>query len=132
MWTFTDGNGNKTTANQNIIVTGLTFAGFYSPVGGTNGTCQQPLTSANLGSVLPTKFDIFCGTNPITSGTPPIVQIQAYAKNCTPSTNVVTQPAAYQNNWHYNWDTTGFAKGTYKVIVVLPDGSSQYYFVSLK
>jgi hypothetical protein len=131
-WTFTDGNGNKTTAKQNIIVTGLSFAGFYSPVGGTNGTCQQPLASANLGSVLPTKFDMYCGTNLITSGTPPIVQIQAYAKNCTPSTNVVTQPAAYQNTWHYNWDTTGFAKGTYKVIVVLPDGSSQYYFVSLK
>jgi hypothetical protein len=134
-WTFTDGNGNKTTANQTIIVTGgLTFAGFYSPVGGTGGGCSQPppLLTQNGGSILPIKFDIFCGTNLITSGTPPIVQIQAYAKNCTPSTNVVTQPAAYQNNWHFNWDTSGFAKGTYKVIVVLPDGSLQYFFVGLK
>jgi hypothetical protein len=131
-WSFSDGHGNTTTANQNIILIGLSFAGFYSPVGGTNGTCSSPLTSANLGSVLPIKFDIFCGTNPITSGPPPIVQIQAYAKNCNPGTNVVTQAAQYQNNWHYNWDTTSFGKGVYKVIVVLPDGSSQYFFVSLK
>jgi hypothetical protein len=131
-WTFSDGNGNTTTANQNIILTGLTFSGFFSPIAGTGGTCSSPLRTINQGSIIPIKFDMSCGSTLVTGGTPPIVQIQAYAKNCTPGGDVVTQPAQFQNDWHYNWDTTGFAKGVYKVIVVLPDGSSQYAFVSLK
>jgi hypothetical protein len=130
-WSFSDGNGNTTTAKQNIILSGLSFAGFYSPVGGTGGTCSSPLTTANRGNSLPIKFDMFCGTNLITSGTPPLVQIQAYAKNCNPGIDVVSQPAQYQNTWHYNWNTTN-APGVYKVIVVLPDGSSHYFFVSVK
>lgn len=131
-WTFNDGNGNSTTANQNIVVTGLSFQGFYSPVAGTGGSCSSPLVTQNGGSILPIKFDIYCGSTLIIGGTPPVVQIQAYSKNCTPGSDVVTQPAVYQNNWHYNWDTSGIAKGVYKVIVVLPDSSSQYFFVSIK
>lgn len=131
-WTFSDGNGNTTTANQNIIITGLTFSGFFSPIAGTGGTCSSPLRTINEGSIIPIKFDMSCGSTLITGGTPPIVQVQAYAKNCTPGGDLITQPAQFQNDWHYNWDTSGFAKGVYKVIVVLPDGSSQYAFVSLK
>jgi hypothetical protein len=33
-WTFDDGNGNTTTANQSITISTLSFMGFYSPIGG--------------------------------------------------------------------------------------------------
>jgi hypothetical protein len=132
-WTFDDGNGNKTTATQRIIVTGLTFVGFYSPIGGTNGSCASPLRTINQGSVNPIKFDLFCGSQLITGGTPPLVRIQPYSTgNCTPGADLVDTNAVYQNDWHYNWDTTSWAKGVYKVTVVLPDGSQQFVFVKIK
>src|SRR5262249_13673003 len=52
-WTFDDGNGNKTTATQRIIVTGLTFTGFYSPIAAINGSCGSPARTINQGSVSP-------------------------------------------------------------------------------
>jgi hypothetical protein len=131
-WTFDDGNGNKTNATQRVIITGLTFTGFYSPIAGINGTCQAPVRTINQGSVNPIKFDIFCGGTAVTAGTPPVVKIQAYSSNCTPGAELVVVNAVYQNDWHYNWDTTGWAKGVYKVTVVLPDGTQQFVFVRIK
>jgi len=130
-WKFDDGNGNVTTATQNVIVSGLSFAGFYSPIAGANGSCTQPVQNIKAGSVEPIKFDIQCGSTVITGGTPPVVLIQAYS-NCTPGANLVNVNATYQNNWHYNWDTSGWAKGIYKVIVVLPDGTSRFVFLKLQ
>jgi hypothetical protein len=129
-WTFNDGNGNIVTAKQNVTLTALNFQGFYSPIGGTNGSCSAPFVSINQGSKIPIKFDMSCGTTFITSGTPPQVLIQAY-NNCTAGNTLVNVNAVYQNNWHYNWDTSGWAKGIYKVIVVLPDGTSHFVFVKL-
>jgi hypothetical protein len=131
-WTFNDGNGNTTTATQNVILGGLTFKGFYPPIGGTGGTCDQPVVTANKGSVVPIKFDISCGSTPIISGTPPRVKIQAYSNNCVAGANLVDVNAVYQNDWHFNWDTSAVKQGTYKVVVVLPDGTSQFVFVKLK
>jgi hypothetical protein len=131
-WTFDDGNGNKTTANQNITISPLTFAGFYSPINGTNGTCAAPLRTINQGSIVPIKFDIRCGSTLVTGGLPPVVKIQAYSSNCTPGSEVISVNAEYQNDWHYNWDTTGWAKGVYRVIVILPDGTSRDVFVKVK
>jgi hypothetical protein len=131
VWKFDDGNGNVTFANQNVILTGLTFEGFYSPISGTNGTCSSPLRTINQGSVIPIKFDMLCGGTLITGGTPPVVKIQLWSK-CAFVSEPVSVNAVYQNNWHFNWDTTGWAKGVYKVIVILPDGSSDYVFVNLK
>jgi hypothetical protein len=131
-WTFNDGNGNTTTATQNVTLGGLTFKGFYAPIGGAGGTCDQPVVTANKGSVVPIKFDISCGSTLITSGTPPRVKIQAYSNNCVAGASLADVNAVYQNDWHFNWDTTGWAKGTYKVLVVMPDGSSQFVFVKLK
>jgi hypothetical protein len=129
-WTFSDGNGNSTTANQTVIVTGLGFQGFYSPIGTVANTCTTPVV-VNQGSVEPIKFEVFCGSTLITDGTPPVVEIQLF-NNCSFVSQPVTVNAVYQNNWHYNWDTTGWAKGVYKVIVILPDGSNQYVFVKIK
>jgi len=131
-WTFDDGNGNKTTADQNITISTLSFVGFYAPISGTNGTCAAPLRTINQGSIIPVKFDTKCGSTLITGGTPPVVKIQAYSNTCAPGTELVSVNAVYQNNWHYNWDTSGWAKGVYRVVVILPDGTSQYVFVKLK
>jgi len=130
-WTFTDGNGNTTVATQNVTVAGLSFLGFYSPISGTGGTCSSTLRTINQGSVIPIKFDLQCGSTLLTSGTPPVVLIQAY-KGCTPGAQLVNANATYQNVWHFNWDTTGWSKGVYKVTVILPDGTTQIVFVTLK
>ena len=44
----------------------------------------------------------------------------------------ISVSAVYLNDWHYNWDTSPWAKGIYKVIVILPDGTTKYAFVRLK
>ena len=129
-WSFNDGNGNVVTAKQNVTLTAINFQGFYPPIGGTNGSCSSPFVSINQGSKIPIKFDMLCGTTYITSGTPPQVLIQSY-NNCTAGATLVNVNAVYQNNWHYNWDTSGWAKGVYKVIVILPDGTSHFVFVKL-
>jgi hypothetical protein len=131
LWTFSDGNGNTNTATQNVILTGLTFSGFYSPIGGTGGTCSSPNVTINTGSKIPIKFDLACGSTPITTGTPPQVIIQSYSNNCKAGSTNVNVMAVYQNVWHYNWDSSGWAKGTYKVLVTMPDGSSQFVFIKL-
>ncbi|HTL17138.1 MAG TPA: PxKF domain-containing protein [Patescibacteria group bacterium] len=130
-WTFDDGNGNVTIAKQNVILNGFSFLGFYAPINGTGGTCKLPLQTINAGSVIPIKFDMLCGSTYITTGTPPVVKIQSWV-NCAEVNEPVSVNAVYQNDWHFNWDTTGWAKGIYKVIVILPDGTSQFVFVKLK
>jgi hypothetical protein len=130
-WTFDDHHGNVSSATQNVIVGGLTFAGFYPPIGTLGGTCTSNLVTVNRGSILPIKFDMSCGTNLITSGQPPAVNIQPY-NSCTPGADVVETNSVYQNDWHFNWDTSGYAKGVYKVTVVLPDNSKPFVFVKVK
>jgi hypothetical protein len=130
IWTFNDGNGNSTTATQNVTVAGLTFKGFYSPIGTVSNLCSAPVV-INQGSVAPFKFDVFCGASPVTTGQPPIVKIQVW-NGCVQGAEPVSVNAVYQNDWHYNWDTTGWAKGIYKIIVVMPDQSTRHVFVKLK
>jgi len=133
-WTFTDAAGNATNVVQPVVNGGLTFTGFYAPIGTVSNSCTQPsVVVVNRGSVAPIKFDVFCGATKITGGTPPTVDIQPAANDCSltgTNTNVI---AEYQNNWHYNWDTTGWPKGTYKVTVNLQDGITKpYVFIKIK
>jgi len=129
-WTFSDGNGNSTTANQNVTLTGLTFKGFYSPIGTVSNLCTSPVV-INQGSVAPIKFDMLCGSSVVTTGQPPIVKIQVW-NGCVQGAEPVSANAVFQNDWHYNWDTSGWAKGIYKVLVVLPDQTTRHVFVKLK
>jgi hypothetical protein len=129
-WRFDDGNGNVSTANQRVIITGPTITGFYSPIGGNGGTCSKAFVTVNGGSILPIKFDMLCGGSYITSGPPPVVKVQSWS-NCAFTSEPVSVNAVYQNNWHFNWDTSGYAKGIYKVIVIAPGGSSQFVFVKI-
>ncbi|HEX5221518.1 MAG TPA: HYR domain-containing protein [Verrucomicrobiae bacterium] len=130
-WTFNDGNGNVATANQTVIVNGLTFKGFYPPINGTGGSCSSPLVTKTTTSSLPIKFDLKCGNSFITGGTPPVVRIQSYT-NCVAGEEIVVADAVYQNDWHYNWNVAGRSGGTYKITIDMPDGSSQFVFVKLK
>ena len=131
-WTFTDAAGNSSTTYQTGIVAGLTFTGFFAPINGVGGTCATPLVTKAPSSSLPIKFDIHCGTTPITGGTPPIVRIQAYGANCVAGAEIVVTNAVYQNDWHYNWNVANRIGGIYKITIQLPDGTSQYVFVKLK
>lgn len=134
VWTFNDGRGNTSTANQKVVISGLTFVGFYAPLAAPNGgTCLIPAKVVKLGSVVPIKFDLKCGSTLLTSGPGPKVKVQRY-EGCTPSELVLDVNAAYQNVWHANWDTSapGLAKGIYKIFVELPDGSTPFVFVNLK
>lgn len=133
-WTFNDGNGNSSTASQTVTLAGLTFTGFYSPINGTGGSWDSPLRNINKGSNIPIKFDQFCGSTPITGGTPPVVRIQYWATS-TSSSTLDTLNAVYQNDWHVNWDTTlaKYGKGKYKIVVTLSDGvTQQYAWVNLR
>jgi hypothetical protein len=129
-WTFSDGNGNSSTANQTVNMGSLNFTGFYSPISTVSNLCTAPVV-VNQGSVLPIKFDVLCGSTPITAGPAPTVKIQLWT-GCSFVNEPISVSATYQNNWHYNWDTTPWAKGIYKVIVILQDGTSKYAFVRLK
>jgi hypothetical protein len=131
-WTFNDGNGNSTTATQKIIVTGLTFVGFYAPINGLNGTCSSPQCVQICGNTIPIKFDMKCGSSYVKSGTAPVVKIQSYSNNCVQTAELVSANAVYQNGWCYNWNTSKCAKGIYRVVVVLPDGTTSSVFIRLK
>lgn len=131
-WKFDDGNGNVSTATQTVILGTLNFTGFSSPISGTGGSCSSPFITVNRGSVLPIKFSFACGSTQITTGQPPLVKILPYSNNCVAGADIINANAVYQNDWHYNWDTSPYGKGTYKVIVILPDGSSQFVFVKVK
>ncbi len=128
-WTFNDGNGNSSTANQTVVVTSLTFKGFYSPVGTVNNTINNPVTRT-AGASFPLKWDMLCGTSPITGGTPPTVDIQ----KVSPSVGSITPLVAeYQNDWHINWPTPSATRNDiYKATVNLPDGSKAVLFVKFK
>lgn len=133
-WTFTDAAGNSSTANQKVTISGYTFVGFYSPINGSGGTCANIARNVNGGSSVPIKFDFKCGSSYITStsGTPkPTVKIQRWSSNCA-MISEQSFTADYQNDWHVNWDTSSAPKGIYKIIVILPDNSSNYVFINLK
>ena len=130
-WTFTDAAGNSSTAYQTGIVAGLTFKGFYSPIGTVSNTCSTAVCK-NWGRTLPIKFDMFCGTSKVAGGQPPVVKIQRM-KNCQPYGTPLIVNAMYLNYWHYNWSTAGCEKdGTYKITVTMPDGQSPYVFIKIK
>jgi hypothetical protein len=134
-WSFTDSKGNVTTATQRVIISGYTFVGFHAPINGVGGSCSSIVKEINMGSTVPIKFDFKCGSTFITSGPKPIVKVQRFSNSCGFLSEPISLPAEYNNDWHINWNTSGWwgaSKGIYKIIVVLPDGSSHFVFVKVK
>lgn len=134
-WTFDDGNGNRSTSTQTVIVTGLDFHGFYPPIAGTGGTCSAPLRTANLGNNLPIKFDVACGGQSVNSGRPTL-SIERSVQPNQPCGTLMTIGGGdfvpVGNEWHFNWDTSGQVKGTYRLTATLQDGSKQSVWIKLK
>ncbi len=132
-WTFNDGNGNISAASQTVIVTGLTFNGFYSPIGGTGGSCKVPLRTANLGNNLPVKFDETCGGSPYLAGKPTL-SIEKADADCVLTLVAAVDFTLVGNEWHFNWDTGsgGVTRGTYKLTATLQDGSTRFVWIKLK
>ena len=130
-WTFTDSQGNSTTANQKVVIAAYEFVGFYAPLGTIGGDCSSTAKDINVGSKTPVKFDFKCSNSAVTTGTPPVVKIQRWSASCGFVNEPISVDAEYQNDWHINWDSTGWQKGVYKIIAVLPDGTSHYVFVRL-
>ena len=131
-WTFNDGNGNTSTAIQKVIVTGLTFHGFYSPIGGTGGSCGSPLRTVNQGGNLPVKFDVTCANSPYVTGRPTLL-IEKSNAQCTSLTSVSGGDfQLVSGEWHFNWDTSSQVRGTYKLTAILQDGSRQSVWIKLK
>jgi hypothetical protein len=133
-WTFNDGHGNTSIANQTVIIPGLTFHGFYSPIGGTDGSCGSPLRTANLGNNLPVKFDVECAGSRVVTGTP-MLSIEKSDASCTSLTPVGGGNfTLVGNEWHFNWATGsgGTTKGTYKLTATLQDGTKRFVWIKLK
>jgi hypothetical protein len=133
VWTFNDGNGNTSTATQKVIVTGLTFQGFYSPVGTANNTVNNPVTRT-AGASFPLKWDMLCGTTPLSGGTPPTVDIQKVLTKVPLTLGSPSRLTAdFLNDWHINWPTPNATKNDiYRATVNLPDGSKGFVFVIFK
>jgi len=90
-WTFDDGNGNVSTATQRVIINSLTsrillaHRWHWAVVAAQN----QIVETINSGSKNPIKFDIKCGNNLITTGTPPTVSIQNWTGCPPPATHPI-------------------------------------------
>jgi hypothetical protein len=133
VWTFNDGNGNSSTSTQKVVISGMTFVGFYAPIGTSGGFCDRAAKNIKSGSVIPIKFDVKCGSTLVTTGPAPTVRVEKWnSSTCTVEIEFPSMNAEYQNYWHANWDTSGLFPGLYKIIVRLSDGSEPYVFVNLK
>ena len=133
--TATDTNGCTVSCQFKVYVQPISFAGFYSPIGGadaTGGSCQAPLRTFKLGNVVPVKFDMSCDGVPVTSGAPTIT-----IQSCTGNFNFQGPFKLVNNQWHFNIDSTvigtsGNFAGTYRVTATLPDGSSHSTYIQYK
>jgi hypothetical protein len=130
--TVTDGDPVRpNTATCTFMATrqALKFQGFFSPINCSGGSCSSPVYSAERGKVIPIKFKTTCNGSTYSSGQPPTFRVVKCATGQTVSAGQVKLVA---NEWHGNWDTTGFAKGNYILIVTLQDGTEKSVSIKLK
>jgi hypothetical protein len=130
--TATASDGSQATCTFNATRGGLTFVGFSSPLSGPVGTCTAPAKSIKQGSNTPIKFDTKCGSSFYTGGPTPRIQVQAIdPATCLPTNTPINALATLQaNDWHFNWNATN-ALGTYKVIAILQDGTTNFTYVAI-
>jgi hypothetical protein len=106
----------------------LTFSGFFAPINGVGGECENALRTIKKGSNVPVKFTTSCGTELNFSGQPTIE-----VRPCSGGEPVASGPfKIVANAWHFNWDTSIVQTGTYRLIVTLQDGSQKEAVVRIK
>ena len=124
----------------------LEFAGFLSPIGGsdaTGGSFASPLRTFKMGSTVPVKFTASSGGSPVLTGVHTLQAVKySDATTSTPSIDATPQDAATTGNrfrltdgqWQFNLDTkaTGMSVGIWQLIVTLSDGSRHRVWIQLK
>lgn len=127
--TATDQAGNATNCTFYVYRTPDTFSGFFSPIGGSGGSCASPFVIIKQSTVnknLPVKFNDFCnGATP--AGPNPTMSIYDCAGNLVTS-GVFSQQSSV---WHFNWAASSVPLGTYQLVATLQDGSQQFVWVEL-
>jgi hypothetical protein len=127
--TVNDEAGNEGTCSF-LAVRSLDFQGFQSPINGTGGTCSSPIRTLNRGSNLPVKFRTTCDGTNVDTGTPPYVRVYSCLNLSQPITEGSFQIVS--NVWHFNWDTTQVAPGTYLIRAYLQDGTIREAYIRLR
>ena len=131
-WTFSDGNGNTVTAGQKVVVGSFVFKGFKSPINGAGGSCALPRRTITRGSNIPVKFEVECGDSSVVTGTPTLSIEKSDAKCSTLTAVGGGSFTLVGNEWHFNWDTSGLAKATYKLTATVQNGSKRTVWIRLK
>ena len=131
-WTFTDAAGNSSYANQTVTVAGYKFEGFESPINGTGGSYAVPLRSFITGCSLPIAFDFVCGSSYLCTGTPTYAIYKASSATSLTLLRSGNFTLSGSKDWLYNWNTKGVAKGVYKIVATLQNGTTAEVFISLK
>jgi hypothetical protein len=86
------------------------------------------LRTIKRGSDIPIKFSTTCAGSIAVAGIPTFQIVKC-------SSGQVMSGGSFKlvsHVWHANWDTAGFAKGVYEVLVTLQDGTSRSAFLELK
>jgi hypothetical protein len=136
--TANDKAGNSNEASNSYKVLGWDFRGFYQPV--DMGTT---LNTAKGGSTVPFKFELFAGSNELTSTTYVNQPLKATKVNCdsgatedtiellaTGGTSLRYDTTGGQ--YIYNWQTPKQAGACYNVTITANDGSSKTAHFKLK
>jgi len=138
-WTFNDGNGNTSTATQTVVIKGLTFDGFYSPINGVGGSYASPvLKGIARGCTVPVKFESECEGGHYRTAVPTVPTLSLLKYTSATAFQAVTGgkftrvSTQSEDDWHFDWNTSGLSSGVYKIVATMQDGTSQYVFVSLK
>lgn len=126
--TATDSLGRTRQCSFSVTRQGLAFDGFYSPISGVGGSCGSPLRAINCGSTVPVKFKVSCCGKPVLTGQPTL-SIKKCATGASVGGGNFTKVV---NEWHFQWNTSGIAKGDYELIATLQDGTRKSVFIKIK
>ena len=137
-WTFTDAAGNFSTATQTVILDGLEFDGFESPIGGTGGSWSVPKLDYNQSKgTLPIKFEVECehriGEHNYVH--PGQSKLEIFKGSDANPPLLSTSFVAWGDDYHYNWTVSNnnvTPKGIYKIVATLPDGTKREVYIRLK
>lgn len=118
-----------------FVIADSSFGGFASPLVNDDECARIPCNTFNRGRTVPVKFKLFDADGvPIKSATVRMAVTQVSGKSpLQPFTELGT--FRFDNglgNYVFNWDTTGFARGTWRIDALFEDGTIRSVHVALK